>query len=205
MARGPAPEITPTTTGRIHNMIVERFPYRTIQERMLKEYRKKIPLGTIHNIKKRWDRRGHLYPLPRSGRPRATTLQDEKHIGSLVQRGKVRNAADLKRHYYARLSTSTIRRVFHRLGYQAYRRRKVSFLTTLHRRIRRVWARMLQDWDFWKWRHCFFSDESKYNLLRSDGRDFAWRKKGRAYDPRYTIKTKKFGGGKVIVWGCIMP
>ena len=50
-----------------------------------------------------------------------------------------------------------------------------------------------------------FSSESKYNLLRSDGRDFAWRKKGRAYDPRYTIKTKKFGGGKVMVWGCITP
>lgn len=75
----------------------------------------------------------------------------------------------------------------------------------LHRQIRRVWARMLQDWDFWKWRHCFFSDESKCNLLHSDSRDFAWRKKGRAYDSRYTIKTKKFGGGKVMVWGCITP
>ena len=84
MARGHALEVTPTTAGRIHNMIVQQVPYRTIQERMMKEYRKKVSIGTISNIKTLWKERGHLYSLPRSGCPKATTSQDEKHIGSLV-------------------------------------------------------------------------------------------------------------------------
>ena len=39
--------------------------------------------------------------------------------------------------------------------------------------------------------------------MRSDGRDFVWRRKGEAYNPKYTNRMKKFGGEKVTVWGCI--
>ena len=48
-----------------------------------------------------------------------------------------------------------------------------------------------------------FSDESKFNLIDSDHRGWVWRRPGDAYQERYTLKTKKYGGGSVMVWGCI--
>ena len=29
------------------------------------------------------------------------------------------------------------------------------------------------------------------------------RPKGKAFDPKYTKKTTKFGGGSVMIWGCV--
>jgi transposase len=48
-----------------------------------------------------------------------------------------------------------------------------------------------------------FSDESKFNFIGSDGREWCWREPGKANDPRYTKKKIKHGGGSVMVWGCI--
>lgn len=47
-----------------------------------------------------------------------------------------------------------------------------------------------------------FSDETKVNLVGSDGRCWVRREKNTAYKPQYTKKFVKFGGGNVMVWGC---
>ncbi|KAI4293326.1 hypothetical protein PAPHI01_2600 [Pancytospora philotis] len=47
-----------------------------------------------------------------------------------------------------------------------------------------------------------FSDESKFNLLQSDGKVSVWRGPCSQYDRKHVIGTKKFGGGSVIVWAC---
>ncbi|GFU94223.1 transposable element Tc1 transposase [Trichonephila clavipes] len=46
-----------------------------------------------------------------------------------------------------------------------------------------------------------FSDESKFNLYRSDRQYKVWRQVGKELDPKNTIKTVKYGGGSVLVWG----
>jgi hypothetical protein len=38
--------------------------------------------------------------------------------------------------------------------------------------------------------------------IRSDGRKKVWRKANTALDFRNTIRTVKYGGGSVMVWGC---
>ncbi|GFU71166.1 transposable element Tc1 transposase [Trichonephila clavipes] len=54
------------------------------------------------------------------------------------------------------------------------------------------------------WNTVIFSDESKFNLYGSDGRFKIWREAGKALAPKNTIKTVKFGGGSVLVWGCML-
>ena len=46
-----------------------------------------------------------------------------------------------------------------------------------------------------------FSDESKFNLVGSDGRQFVRRVTGDRLNPRRVKKSVKFGGGSVMVWG----
>ena len=47
----------------------------------------------------------------------------------------------------------------------------------------------------------FFSDESKFNLIGNDERNFTWRRQGERLSPKCVKKTVKFGGGSVMVWG----
>lgn len=47
-----------------------------------------------------------------------------------------------------------------------------------------------------------FSDESKFCRLNMDNNKQVWRKPGTGLEPKHLFKTRKFGGGSVMVWGC---
>ena len=49
-----------------------------------------------------------------------------------------------------------------------------------------------------------WSDETKINRLGSDGRKGVWKKLGEELSDRLGQGTMKFGGGSVMVWGCMM-
>ena len=48
-----------------------------------------------------------------------------------------------------------------------------------------------------------FSDESKFNRLGSDGRQYVRRRKDEEFNPRCTVSMLQGGGGSVMVWGVI--
>ncbi len=52
------------------------------------------------------------------------------------------------------------------------------------------------------WQTVIFSDETKYNLFRSDGCGYVWRKKLVCCNPKIYYPCKILGG-KVLVWGCM--
>uniref|UniRef100_A0A915DWJ3 Tc1-like transposase DDE domain-containing protein n=1 Tax=Ditylenchus dipsaci TaxID=166011 RepID=A0A915DWJ3_9BILA len=45
-------------------------------------------------------------------------------------------------------------------------------------------------------------DESKFNMIGSDGKGYVRRPVNKRFDPKYTKGTVKFGGGNIMVWGC---
>ena len=51
------------------------------------------------------------------------------------------------------------------------------------------------------WQNVLWTDESKFNRFGSDGKQYVRRPQNQELSPRYTLKTVKHGGGKVIVWG----
>ena len=57
-------------------------------------------------------------------------------------------------------------------------------------------------WTLEKWQKVDFSDESSVELHHSR-RKYCRRRTGARMDPRFTQKTVKFGGGKIMVWGYI--
>ena len=57
-------------------------------------------------------------------------------------------------------------------------------------------------WTLEKWQKVDFSDESSVELHHSH-RKYCRRPTGARMDPRFTQKTVKFGGGKIMVWGYI--
>ena len=51
------------------------------------------------------------------------------------------------------------------------------------------------------WDTIIWSDESKLNLFRSNGRTMVWRSRDEEFDPKCTVPTVKHGGDSVMVWG----
>ena len=43
----------------------------------------------------------------------------------------------------------------------------------------------------------------KINTIGSDGKHYVWIKKGEPISDRITLPTVKFGGGNIIIWGCM--
>ena len=53
------------------------------------------------------------------------------------------------------------------------------------------------------WRSVLFSDESRFNVSRSDGRTRVWRRQGERFDRCCVSERDRYGGGSVHVWGAI--
>jgi hypothetical protein len=54
------------------------------------------------------------------------------------------------------------------------------------------------------WSKVIWSDETKINRLGSDGRFWGWARKGEQLSDRLVVETVKFGGGSVMIWGCML-
>jgi hypothetical protein len=95
------------------------------------------------------------------------------------------------------VSLRTIRNHLHESGYNGRTARKKTFIDERNRRKRLEFACAYTNkpMDFWK--TLLFSDESKFNILGSDGPQYVWRK------PKNVIPTVNHGGGHAMVWGCM--
>lgn len=78
--------------------------------------------------------------------------------------------------------------------------RKVPLLSKKNMQKRLIFAKQHQHRSNWK--NILWSDETKINLFGSDGKTYVRRPKNKEYDPKYTKKTVKHGGGSMMVWGC---
>jgi hypothetical protein len=74
-------------------------------------------------------------------------------------------------------------------------------LADRHRRL--AWWLARRDWNLRTWRNIHWSDASWFLLHVTDGRMRVWRHKYTAYAPRNIHPTVPYGGGSVMVWGCI--
>ena len=61
-----------------------------------------------------------------------------------------------------------------------------------------------KDWTVEDWKRVVWSDETKINRMGSDGKQWVWKKAGEGLSDRVVQGTRKFGGGSLMVWGCML-
>src|SRR5690349_14381422 len=69
--------------------------------------------------------------------------------------------------------------------------------------MRLNFAQRYQNWTVEDWERVVWSDETKINRLGSDGIKWAWKKPGERLTKRLVKETVKFGGGSLMLWGCM--
>ena len=161
--------------------------------------------GSISNIHVK-----HCPELPKSsgGRPRKLTPADVTYARRIMRMRKAENAVQvakaLKDVTNQSVSSQTVRRNLREIGMVAAVKRKHPFLRSRHRRERLQWAERCKDFTLEDWKRVIWSDETKINRLGSDGRVWVYKDVGEELNDRLVKSTVKFGGGNVMMWGCMM-
>jgi hypothetical protein len=101
------------------------------------------------------------------------------------------------------VSHYTVRRALKEAGMKAVVKKNKPRLLPRHIRERMDFAKRHQHWTVEDWKRVVWSDETKINRLGSDGREWTWRRPGGELTARDVKGTVKFGGGSLMLWGCM--
>lgn len=161
---------------------------------------------TVQRVCKRVQKTSSFKDQPRSGRPPLLDDRQKRLIARSVNREETKTAETIRKEvatfHNINVSRDTIARALKSFGYVARVKIKKPALSEKQRKARLAWAREYVSWTVDDWKNVVWSDESKFTLVNSEGKEYVWvREKGQNLD--LVTETKKFGGGKVMVWGCM--
>lgn len=141
------------------------------------------------------------------GRPKKLSATDEHAIVSQITTGRAENAVEVTQNINSIISepvsTQTVRNVLKKSGMKACVKKKKPLLTTCQKKLRLEFALKHKEWTVEDWKRVIWSDESKINRFGSDGRNWIWKERGQPLIDREINETVKFGGGNIMVWGCM--
>lgn len=154
--------------------------------------------STVSKIYSAYLQTGQEAPTPRSGRPCKLSSASLRVLKRdlLKYPGKPWKsfAIDLG------VSSTTIRRVAHTMGFHKRIMRKRPFLRRLHKTNRMKWAKEMIGKD---WAHTIFTDESSIEIGECVGPDYTIRRAGEENLERHILPTFKSGRQTLMVWGAI--
>ena len=82
-------------------------------------------------------------------------------------------------------------------------KKKHPLLRPSHRQARLEWAERHKEYTIADWRRVVWSEETKINYIGSDERKWVWKEVGEGLTNRQVEGTLEFGGGNVMMWGCV--
>ena len=193
--------IPPYKRERILTLLQEGHPSRTVAAR------EKVSHVSVLRIKKLKEKTGDFNVAPRPGRPRILTERHDRNIARFIKSGQCSNATQVQKKLISDeniiISPNTVRRSLRRQGLVARVKKRKPLLLKRHRIARKKFARKYRNWTVEDWRRVVWSDESKFMIFGSDGREWCWKDPNISLQPQHVKPTVKFGGGSVMVWGCM--
>lgn len=100
------------------------------------------------------------------------------------------------------MSRWTVKRALNEANFTAIEKKKKPLLSERNIRQRKNFVQKYEHWSEEDWMKVVWSDESKINRYRTDGRSWSWKRQGESLQPRDYIQTIKHNGGNIKVWGC---
>ena len=145
--------------------------------------------------------------MPSSGCPSKLSSTDQHAILSQITTGRAANAVQATKHINTIISnpvsSETVRRILRKNSFKAVVKKKKPKLNARHIKRRLAFALKYKEWTVEDWKRVIWSDETKINRFGSDGREYVWKQEGQGLIQREVQGTVKFGGGNIMVWGCM--
>lgn len=166
-----------------------------------------VSVRTVQRIKRLHAIQGNVVPNKSSGRPKKTTVRQDRILLRLTRRHRRLSSLTLAQRWGAHINTPICRRtVVNRLlqhGYKARRPAIKPFWTLANRRARLAWAQQHRRIQLGHWRHVIFTDESRFLLHKVDRRMRVRRLRGERFNDDCLQHQVAHGGGSVHVWAGI--
>ena len=141
------------------------------------------------------------------GRPLKLSPTDIRHAVHLINTGKADNATQVAHSLQSitnqSLSCETVCWHLKQAGMKAVVKKKHPLLSQCHRHAHLDFALGHQHWTVDDWMKVVWSDEVKFNRLGSDGQSWTWKRAGAPLSDCLVEGTLKFGGGSLMMWGCM--
>src|SRR6266511_2302419 len=164
------------------------------------------PKSTVHDVIVAYKNGFETLP-PRTGRPPILTERDSRHLIQTLNKNRRTNINELHENFVNSTSTNvsqiTIKRHLHEHNIYGRIGAKKPFVKEANRIKRLAWAKKRKDW-MDEWERVIWSDESKFEVFKGDGKRYVWRNAQEKYYPKCLIPTFKSGQESVMVWGCFI-
>jgi transposase len=161
----------------------------------------------IQKIIKRTKETNSFKEKPRTGRPPKLSEREKRFLVKILKKKEATTASGiskvLKTFHNIQVSRKTVARTLKSFGFSSRIKKKKPKLTEKHKKSRLDWAKKHESWTSEEWKNVIWSDESKFNLLNSDGKEYYWTNRPAEITEDSIKPTLKFGGGGVMVWCCI--
>ena len=163
--------------------------------------------STVNRVWKRYLDTSSFKDEQRSGRPQKLTTRDKRQVVNMLKKSRAKTATEIQKKFSTpnglKISRYTVSRTLRSFGFVARIKRKKPLLTTQHIKSRFQWAKKYNKWSLEDWKKVIWSDESKFNLSNSDGKEYYWTNKPGHLNKDSVKQTKKYGGGCIMVWCCM--
>ena len=190
-------ELTPFERGEIVGLSKGGHSVRNIVEIL------DIPKSTVQDVITRYNDENRTDTAPRSGRPPALSERDKRQLGRIVRQNRKQAVEKIAEQFNQSLtisvSTKTVQRSLHSMGYYGCTGRKKPLVSEVNRKKRLFWCHDKKNWQD-EWNFIVFSDESRFELFRNDANQWVWRRTYEAYSKECLIPTVQKSEG-VMVWG----
>lgn len=118
-----------------------------------------IPRRTVSSFLQRSDERQSIENIPPPGRPRHTSISDDRYIARTAELETRVPLAELRRDVGLNVCEQTIRRRLKTAGIRKWKAVKRALLTQKHATNRLKWAKAHRHWTVEDWRKVAWSDE----------------------------------------------
>src|SRR5271157_145686 len=167
-------------------------------------FRVKVGHSTVNKIRAVYH---HTIPKSKGGRKPRLTANDKRHILRIWKSGERENApqiaCQLREDTGKDFSHDTIARALREAGLKAGRKPKKPKLLERHKKTRREWVYTHKNWSETDWERVIWSDETIIERYGDHGKKWIWRKPGESLRDRDVEGKVKYGGGSIMIWGCM--
>ena len=195
-----AKELSEGVRGEIMALIKEGLSHRQIAARM------RVSKGAVQRTAERFKRTNAYSTLPRSGRPKCTTPQQDRFIKITSLRNRRATAGNIQALVNATggktISKTTVRRRLAACSLKGRVAVSKPLLRSKNKRKRLLWAKRYTNYRIDDWKTVFFVDESKFEIHGNNRRIYVRRRPGERLSSQCIKPTVKHGGGNIHVWGC---
>lgn len=184
----------------LRQLIVDDHKNGLSYNKIAKKYKKSK--ATIQTVIRKFKNHQTIENMPRTGRPRKTSLRDDNRIIKEIKKEPTLSSKNIKEMCNLDVSVSTIQRRIRAAGFYGSHMKKKPFISekNRHRRLQFAKKYVSKPLDFWK--TIIWSDETKFELKNRKKRPKVWKRRGNQLDRKTIQTTIKHGGGNIMLWGC---